>query len=154
MFYRKETEQVLWITLCILTNGTRIINDFAQARLYQHTILENHGILDKWTTIKFPMVCTLIDHRNDINIFKTMQCSTCVWNILMLHVFLWLIRVQTMEMFFTITLTVLTSISIEVSRKVEKRSVTSCYHGSTISGWQQNQWRWQWQEERQKIGLY
>ena len=83
-----------------------------------------------------------------------MQCSTCVWNILMLHVFLWLIRVQTMERFFTITLIVLTSISIEVSRKVEKRSVTSCYHGSTISGWQQNQWRWQWQEERQKIGLY
>ena len=46
---------------------------------------------------QFPMVCTLIDHRNDINIFKTMQCSTYVWNILMLHVFLWLIRVQTME---------------------------------------------------------
>ena len=43
------------------------------------------------------MARSLNDHRNDVNIFKTLQCSTCVWNILMLHVFLWLTRVHTME---------------------------------------------------------
>ena len=34
---------------------------------------------------------------------------------------------------------------------IEKRSVTSRYHGSTISGWQQNQRRRRRQGERQKI---
>ena len=34
---------------------------------------------------------------------------------------------------------------------MERRSVTSRYHGSTISGWQQNRWRRRRQEERQKI---
>jgi len=71
------------------------------------------------------MVCTLVSHRNDIRMFKTQveprttgdwfQCK--VLNILMS--FLWWIRLQTMEnccrFVFTITLTVLTSISIEVS---------------------------------------
>ena len=34
---------------------------------------------------------------------------------------------------------------------IERRSVTSRYHGSTISGWQQNQRRLRRQGERQKI---
>ena len=71
------------------------------------------------------MVCTLAGHRNDIRMVKTQveprttgnsfQCK--VLNILMS--ILWWIRLQTMEnrcrFVFTITLTVLTSISIEVS---------------------------------------
>ena len=35
------------------------------------------------------------------------------------------------------------------SHRIERRSVTSRYHGSNISGWQQNQRRWRRQEERQ-----
>ena len=88
--------QVLWITLCILTNGTGI-NDFAPARLWtvpKHFRESRNSLKNRQ---KFSMVRSLNDHRNDVNIFKTLQCSTCVWNILMLHEFLWLTRVHTME---------------------------------------------------------
>ena len=37
---------------------------------------------------------------------------------------------------------------------IERKSVTSRYHGSTISGWQQNQRRRRRQGERQKIGTF
>ena len=74
------------------------------------------------------MVCTLIDHRSDVNIFKTQveprttgklfHCK--VLNILMSC--LWSIRVKpwkiVVDLFFTITFTVMTSISIEVCQKI------------------------------------
>ena len=41
-----------------------------------------------------------------------------------------------------------------IPKPVERRSVASCYHGSTFSGWQQNQRRWQWQGERQKNKIF
>ena len=37
---------------------------------------------------------------------------------------------------------------------IERRSVTSHYHGSNISGWQQNQRRWRRRGERQKENVY
>ena len=76
------------------------------------------------------MVFTLIDHRSDVNMFKTQvePRTTGEWfhckvlNILMSC--LWSIRVQpwkiVVDLFFTITITfkVMTSISIEVSQKI------------------------------------
>ena len=41
-----------------------------------------------------------------------------------------------------------------IPKPVERRNVASCYHGSTFSGWQQNQRRWQWQGERQKNKIF
>ena len=74
------------------------------------------------------MVCTLIDHRSDVNMFKTQvePRTTGEWfhckvlNILMsclrsIRVKPWKIVV---DLSFTITLTVMTSISIEVSQKI------------------------------------
>ena len=43
-----------------------------------------------------------------------------------------------------------TFLIVAVVTAIERRSVTSRYHGSTISGWQQNQRRRRRQEERQK----
>ena len=37
---------------------------------------------------------------------------------------------------------------------IERRSVTSHYHGSNISGWQQNQRRWRRRGKRQKENVY
>ena len=76
------------------------------------------------------MVCTLIDHRSDVNMFKTQvePRTTGEWfhckvlNILMPC--LWLIRVKpwkiVADLFFTITFTVMTSISMEVSQKIAR----------------------------------
>lgn len=98
------------------------------------SLMRSHKLTNRQ---QFSMVCTIIDHRNDIWIFETqveprttvelLQCK--VLNIL--TSFLWSIRVLTMEncceLFFTIRLTVLTSISVEVFRKIAR---TNC---STIT---------------------
>ena len=41
-----------------------------------------------------------------------------------------------------------------VAGAIERRSVTSHYHGSNISGWQQNQRRWRRRGKRQKENVY
>ena len=78
------------------------------------------------------MVCTLIDHRNDVNVFKTLQwkhepqSSGFTYKVLkMLTSFLWSIGVQPMKnccrfVFYMITLTGLMSIFEEVSRKIAR----------------------------------
>ena len=74
------------------------------------------------------MVCTLIDHRSDVNMFKTQvePRTTGEWfHCKVLNIFmscLRSIRVKpwkiVVDLSFTITLTVMTSISIEVSQKI------------------------------------
>ena len=98
---------------------------------------------------QFSMVCTLINHRNDVNMFKPQvepwamgEWFYCkVVNILSSwQPFYWSMRVQTMEncccLVFTITLTILMSISIEISWKTvnaRKRKIASSpshrFHG-------------------------
>ena len=71
------------------------------------------------------MVCTLIDHGNDVNVFKTLQWKHEPQSSGHFSSFLWSIGVQPMKnccrfVFYMITLTGLMSIFEEVSRKIAR----------------------------------
>ena len=69
---------------------------FLERMIFQQTYTEmdiktaNHLLFQKTNQQQFSMVCTLIDHRNDIKMFKTLQ-----WNH---YSFTWVLNIDIISM--------------------------------------------------------
>ena len=69
---------------------------FLEHMIFQETYTEmdiktaNHLLFQKTNRQQFSMVCTLIDHRNDIKMFKTLQ-----WN---QYSFTWVLNIDIISM--------------------------------------------------------
>ena len=69
---------------------------FLERMIFQETYTEmdiktaNHLLFQKTNRQQFSMVCTLIDHRNDIKMFKTLQ-----WN---QYSFTWVLNIDIISM--------------------------------------------------------
>ena len=53
-------------------------------------------IVKKTNRQQFSMVCALMDHRNDVKMYKTLQWNHSFWVLIILTSFLWSIELQTM----------------------------------------------------------